>query len=208
MKAKKKKNENFFARLIGVFFLVSSTFFCGYVMFEDKLNLNEEGQADFSSVRKVNDLDTVNEHLKSVSDKMELERMKALVANMKVDHSNVTVRDQVNPANENQPIIDFSDDPRIRQLAEDFGRTTDLKKRPQDPRSIVYNSVIEDRALQKQKEVERRQQALEFVSRARKDGWIVKLDENYKIKSYRRADEDTSGKTEEIDYKGYEVIPK
>lgn len=208
MKAKKKKNENFFARLIGVFFLVSSTFFCGYVMFEDKLNLNEEGQADFSSVRKVNDLDTVNEHLKSVSDKMELERMKALVANMKVDHSNVTVRDQVNPANENQPIIDFSDDPRIRQLAEDFGRTTDLKKRPQDPRSIVYNSVIEDRALQRQKEVERRQQALEFVSRARKDGWIVKLDENYKIKSYRRADEDPSGKTEEIDYKGYEVIPK
>ncbi len=209
MKTKKKqKQNNFFVGLIGIFFLISSALFCGYVAYEDHLNLNSEGQVDFSSVHKPNDLETVNDHLKSVSDKMELERLKTLVANIKISHGSTV--DQVNnnlPQSE-QPIVDFSEDPRIEQMAEDFGRTNELKKKPRDPRSVVYESVIEERKLQKQKEEDRRLQADAFMANARKDGWIVQLDPStYKIKSYRRLDT-PEGSPAAVDYKGFEVVPK
>ena len=209
MKPKKKQRQtNVFVGLIGMFFLMSSALFCGYVVYEDHLNLNAEGQADFSSIHKPNELESVNDHLKSVSDKMELERLKTLVANMKIGHGNTS--DKVNnyePLGD-QPIVDFSGDPRVEQMAEDFGRNSELKRKPLDPRSIVYESVIEERKLQKQKEEDRRHQADAFIANARKDGWIVQLDPStYKIKSYRRL-ESPEGSPSDVDYKGFEVVPK
>ncbi len=209
MKAKKKqKQNNVFVWMIGIFFLMSSALFCWYVVYEDHLNLNSEGQVEFSSVHKPNDLETVNDHLKSVSDKMELERLKTLVANIKISHGNTMDQVGNNLPQGDQPIVDFSEDPRIDQMAEDFGRTSELKKKPMDPRSIVYESVIEERKLQKQKEEDRRHQADAFIANARKDGWIVQLDPStYKIKSYRRLDT-PEGIPAAIDYKGFEVVPK
>lgn len=203
---KSKKEDNFFIRLIGIFFLVSSIFFCGYVVYEDRLNLNE-GQTDFSSIRKNNELDAINEHLRSVSDKIEYERIKTLVANLKSHDgaSDQIVREK--QLKDSEPIVNFSDDPRTRQLAEELGRTNEIKNEPKDPRSLVYNSVIQERQAEKAKEAERRQQAKDFVANARKDGWIVTLDENFKIKSYRHIEE-SGGPSAEVDYKGYQVVPK
>lgn len=191
---------------------MSSLFFGGFVFYEDHLNLNEpeEGQADFSSIQKKTELDSVNEHLKSVSDKMELQRLKALVENMKIsnDSSPSSVSSDTNPRVEDQPIVDFSDDPRNRQQAEDFGRTNEMKKLPTDPRSTIYGSVVDERRAEKVKEFERQQQAKAFVANALKDGWKVKLDENYKIKSYERLDRMTEQQENEAKFKGYEILPK
>ncbi len=211
MKAnKKKKDDGASARMIGAFFLISSVVFGGFVFYEDNLNLNEreEGQAEFSSVHKPDDIEIVNEHLKKVTDKMELERMKTMVANMKIANEGASSAVAAKRADENQPIIDFSDDPRGRQQAEDFGRTNELKKNPIDPRSLVYGSVIDERRAQKVKELERREQAKAFVANARKDGWRVRLDDNYKIKSYERMDPESAEQVEQEKYKGYEILPK
>ena len=208
MKAKKQKKDSLFVRLIGIFFLISSSFFCGYVIFEEHLNLNPEGQSDSSSIYKTNELDNVNDHLKAVSDKMELERMRTMVANLKTSHGNTNEIIKYKSPSDDEPIINFSDDPRVRELAEDLGRTNELKRTPKDPRSMVYNSVIEDRQTQKYKEAQRRQQAQEFVNKARKDGWIVNLDENFKIKSYRHIDTEDQPESQEVNYQGYLAVPK
>jgi hypothetical protein len=207
MKTQKKGNDNSFAYVIGLFFLVSSAFFGLFVASEDHLNLNEEGQSDFSSLHKSNEIDKVNDHLKSVADKIEIDKMKTMLANLKAKQAlpsepNGGVRYQ-----EEEPIVDFSDDPRVRQMAEQMGRTNEIKKTPKDPRSLVYDSVLQSKRDAQLKEEQRRRQAEEFVARARKDGWIVQLDKNYKIKSYRPVDEDGSD-NEVMDYKGYEVVPK
>lgn len=205
-----KKNEATFAGMIGAFFLISAVFFGGYVFYEDKLNLNEreEGHSEFSSTYKPSEIDIVNDHLKSVSDKMELQRMKAMVANMKVANSSSGESSNTNRVEETRPIIDFSDDPRGRQQAEDFGRTNELKKIPTDPRSLVYGSVIDERRAQKVKEFQRREQAKAFVANAKKDGWRVRLDENFKIKSYDRMNPDSEEQIEQEKFKGYEILPK
>lgn len=208
MKIKKQKNNNLFIRLIGIFFLISSSFFCGYVIFEDHLNLSSDGQSDFSSIQKKNELDNVNNYLKSVSDKMELERMRTLVANLKTSHSNSNEVRKFKSPSDDEPIIEFSDDPRVRELAEEFGRTSELKKNPKDPRSVVYNSVIEGREAKIEKEAQRRQQAQQFVDNARKDGWIVSLDGDYKIKSYRRVEDPPESDSQDVNYQGFQAVPK
>ncbi|MBL7554860.1 MAG: hypothetical protein JNM24_03485 [Bdellovibrionaceae bacterium] len=210
MRAQKSKdNKSHFAYLIGLFFLASSALFGVFVISEDHLNLPSErveGQADFSSTHKTTDLDKVNDHLKSVSDKMETDRLKALVANLKASHDTGPSQPIAQRASD-EPIVEIENGMRERQLAQELGRTNEFKKPATDPRSIVYNSVIQDRENAKAKEEERRRLAKEFVAKARKEGWIVNLDSDYKIKSYRHVDE-TPEKEQETDYRGYSVVPK
>lgn len=207
MATKQKKNANSFATVIGWFFLMSSVVFGVFVVYEDNLNINkEEGQADFASTHKNNDIDNVNEHMRSVADKMELERMKTLVGNLKAEHGVSRDSAPQTSAPSDQPIVDFSNDPRERQLAQDLGRTNDVVKEGKDPRSQAYAKVIDNRLAAQYNELMRKQQAKEFVARARKDGWIVTLDKNYKIKSYEPVDEDSRDPVN-VDYRGYEVAP-
>lgn len=209
MTAKKKQNENSFANFIGAFFLLSSLVFGGYILFEDNLNLhrNEGGQADLSSLAKPSEMDVINDHMRSVSDKMEIDRMRTLVENLKAERNSGVGSNNQKTVKDDQPFVDFSNDPRERQLAQDLGRTNDRIAETQDPRTLAYNAVIESRRQARQEEFNRKEQAKEFVARARKDGWIVELDKNYKIKSYRPVDDNGSG-LDDTDYRGYQVIPK
>jgi len=208
MKAQKPKDNNKnFSYLIGFFFLASSAIFGIFVVSEDHLNLPNEpiaGQADFSSIHKSTSLDKVNDHLKSVSDKMETERLKALVANLKASHDNAPSQPPQRNGSD-VPIVEIENGMREQQLARELGRTNEFKKPATDPRSIVYESVIQDRETAKLKEEESRRLAKEFVAKARKEGWIVNLDSNFKIKSYRHVDDTPN---QETDYRGYSVIPK
>ena len=204
-----KENNNTFAYLIGLFFLASSALFGVFVISEDHLNLPNEpvaGQTEFSSTHKSTDLDKVNDHLRSVADKMETDRLRTLVANLKASHDN-SPSQPLPQNNSNEPIVEIENGMRERQLAQELGRTNEFKKPAVDPRSIVYNSVIQDRENAKAKEEERRRLAKEFVAKARKEGWIVHLDSDFKIKSYRHVDE-TPENEQETDYRGYSVIPK
>lgn len=204
---KPKKNDNFFAYLIGLFFIGSSALFGAFVMSEDHLHIGPaQGQSEFSSIKKETDLDKINDHMKSVSDKMEYERLKAMVDNMKAGHE-ASLPSQPIVQNNGEPIVELENDMRERDFAQQIGRTSEIKKQPSDPRTLVYNSVIQDRATAKAKEDERRRLAKEFVAKARKDGWIVNLDADFKIKSYRHV-EDIPEQDRETDYRGYSVIPK
>ncbi|MBL7545080.1 MAG: hypothetical protein JNL11_14780 [Bdellovibrionaceae bacterium] len=207
MKVHKKKEDNKNAFLIGIFFLISSVFFGVYVSSEDHLSI-KEGQTDFSSITQSNQLDQINDHLKTTNDKMELQKLKALVANLKVEHELTKSENLKSQYEAKEPIINFDEDPRERRLAEDLGRTNQLKKVPLDPRSQVYNSVLEDRQAHKRQEEERRRQAQKFVADARKDGWVVRLDDKHQIKSYRRIDSSEEVDPENIDYRGFSVVPK
>ena len=117
MKTKiKNEKSNSFAIIIGIFFLLSSAVFCGFVVFDNKNNLNStSGVGEFSSIQKLTELDDVNEHLKSVTDKLEVERLKALVANLKASNEIGLPAKTTTSLNSDQPIVDFSDDPRIYQ---------------------------------------------------------------------------------------------
>lgn len=203
-----KKNDNFFAYLIGLFFLASSVVFGIFVLSEDHLNIagETEGQSELSSTRKITELDKVNDHLKSVSDKMEYERLKTLVANMKASHD-TTPSQPVVSTYDDQPIVELENDMREKNFAQQLGRMNEIKKPATDPRSVVYDSVMADRAAAKVKEEEKRQAAKDFLAKARKDGWIVNLDADFNIKSYRHVD-DVPKQGSEINYQGFPVVPK
>lgn len=205
---KPKKKDNFAAYFLGLCFLASSALFGAFVLSEGHPVVADitEGQTDFSSIRKVTELDSVNDHLKSVSDKMEYERLKTLVANLKASRD-TSPSQPIDQSNRDEPIVVLENDLRERQMAQQLGRTNEFKKAPTDPRSLVYNSVIEDRQATKAKEEERKRQAKEFVAKARKDGWIVNLDSEFKIKSYRHVD-DMPDQDGEKDYRGFPVLPK
>lgn len=210
MKTQNSKDSNStFGYLIGLFFLASSAIFGVFVFSEDHLNLHSDsgaGQTDFSSIHKATDLDKVNDHLKSVADKMETDRLRNLLANLKVSRDTSPTQTITQKASD-EPIVEIENGMRERQLAHELGRTNEFKKSPADPRSVVYNSVIQDRENAKAKEEERKRLAKEFVAKARKEGWIVQLDSEFKIKSYRHIDE-TPENEQETDYRGYSVIPK
>tara|TARA_B110001454_G_scaffold218991_1_gene249079 strand:+ start:125936 stop:126565 length:630 start_codon:yes stop_codon:yes gene_type:complete len=205
---KPKKNDNFAAYLLGLFFLASSALFGVFVISDDHGTVagQTEGQSDFSSTRNITELDKVNDHLKSVADKMEYERLKTLVANLKASRDTGPSTPIVQN-NDDQPIVELENDLREKQMAQQLGRTNEIKRPATDPRSLVYNSVIEDRQLAKAKEEERIRQAKEFVAKARKEGWIVNLDSDFKIKSYRHVD-DMPDQNPEKDYRGFPVVPK
>jgi hypothetical protein len=189
-------------------FLASSALFGVFVLSEDHPVGSgiEEGQSEFSSTHKITEIDNVNDHLKSVSDKMEYERLKNLVENLKASHE-MGPSQPVVRSNNDEPIVELENDLRERQMAQQLGRTNEFKKPSTDPRSLVYNSVIEDRQAAKAKEELRKRQAKEFVAKARKDGWIVNLDSEFKIKSYRHVD-DMPDQEVEKDYRGFPVLPK
>jgi hypothetical protein len=202
------KKDNFAAYLLGLFFLASSALFGVFVISDEHPTIvaATEGQSDSSSLHKITELDNVNDHLKSVANKMEYQRLQALVANLKAGHDTAPSQPVVQN-NSDEPIVELENDLREKKMAQQLGRTNEFKKPSTDPRSLVYKSVIEDRQATKAKEEERKRQAKEFVANARKDGWIVNLDSDFKIKSYRHVD-DMPDQDGDEDYRGFPVLPK
>lgn len=204
---KAKKNGNQSATYIGIFFLVSSAMFGFFIMNEEHLNIPEEGQSDFSSLHKPDDLNNINEHLRSVTDKIELARLKNQVANLKAGRAGGTAGSNSFETSTNEPIIEFDNDPRMRRLADELGRTNQVQKIGNDPRTQAYEAVIQKRKDDQKKAEENRLNAERFVAEALKDGWVVKLDSNYGIKSYYQLQENPN-RQKETEYKGFTVVPK
>lgn len=208
MKKKEIKNSSIYSYVAGFLFFISAGMFLTYAFNGSPLHPDITGEADFSSLSKQNSTDDVNKHLKKMSADIEMQKMQNELENVRILHSETNSMDGINSSNQkSEPFLELNSDPKLNQMAEDL-KTDSSGRRTNDTRDEIYRKEIDLRKTKMEKKAMHKQQAQEFVARARKDGWKVQLDENYRIKSYEPIDPERPSDPNEIDYRGYQIISK
>lgn len=209
-KNKKSDSANNYLAVLALGFIA-----CSALLFFISVEENHppvEGSAEFSSLSPRKENEIINKHLMKTTENMEYEKLKTQVENLKAARAFSEVAPQKPIYSGESDFFDFDGDPRLRQLAEDVGRANDAKKiKTNDPQNLVYESMFRDEQNQKRDYDQKVAKAKEFIRKAKQDGWAVVIDENFKIKSYRRIEksqqQDESDEREARKFEGYELFP-
>lgn len=208
-KKKQANSANKYLSILAAGFIFCSLFIL-LLAFERVDNL-QEGSADFSSLSLSKENALINSHLQKTTEDVEFNKLEVQLENMRAMKAFRDSKLEKPSYKEESNFFDFDGDPRLRQLAEDVGRANDAKSiKSNDPQSIVYQNMINDKRKQQMDYEQKRLQAKQFIERARKDGWAVVIDENFKIKSYQRIDRSEESEEEKLEakrYQGYELFP-
>lgn len=170
--------------------------------------------ADFSSYStEKKELSIVNQHLKRAAEDLNSKKNEVIVEAIKNAKPLSEIAPQRTTYNSEDDFFDFDGDPRMNQLAEDLGRTSTGSAKVKSPKDVVYESLNQDIKKREFDDETKKNLARQFVENAKKDGWHVILDDNYRIKSYKRIkgfDKDGSGHSSFEPDKAinFEVIPK
>lgn len=207
---KKNGSANNYLAVLAVGFIACSVLLFFISMEENNPPL--EGNAELSSLSPHKENEIINKHLMKTTENIEYEKLKTQVENLKAARAFSEVAPQKPVYSGDSDFFDFDGDPRLRQLAEDVGRANDIKKiKTNDPQNLVYESMFRDEQNQKRDYEQKVAKAKEFIRKAKKDGWAVVIDENFKIKSYRRIDpsqqQDEVEEREAKKFEGYELFP-
>jgi len=206
---KHNKSANQYLTILAMGFIFCSAFLLFFAV--DNHEAAEEGSADFSSLSGSKENALINKHLLKTTDDLEFQKMNAQLENLKAIKSLNETKPQKPVYSAEDNFFDFDGDPRLRQLAEDVGRANDVKSRKNnDPQNVVYESMFRDEEKQKNDYQTKVAQAKDFIAKAKKDGWAVVIDENFKIKSYKRINRSEADEQEEQEakkFQGYELFP-
>lgn len=207
MKNRTKKDlNNNYLNLLALGFIFSSLLLIFFSINEPK-NLTP-GETELSSFQGNLGNTIVNKHLLKTTEDLEFQKLKTQVENFKVLKSFDETKSEKPKYSEKDNFFDFDGDPRVRQIAEDLGRANDVKAiNNKDPKSRVYQSMFDEKRNKAIAYKEKVAAAKKFISDARKDGWEVEIDKDFKIKSYNKIGSPSEEEQENKKFEGYELFP-
>lgn len=128
----------------------------------------------------------VNEHLRQTAEKMEMaKRQQALRSQQLVKEFNASVAETAYTAPSEG--VDLQETDHSHEVAKDLGKTEEsLRLGGSNASDLIHQQMFESQMAQQQDEAYRKEYARQFIENARRGGWDVKLDENYRVKSVKK----------------------
>jgi hypothetical protein len=166
-----KKDKSY---LLGLLLLLLSGFFMILFLIPEKKPQTGEGNLINAKAFEAK----VNKHLFDTSQKMEMSREK-----MELEMKDLA-RKGVRPIQEQPEApkdIDLSTDPRAETLLRELGRDVKAAGDPTSPNDLIQAELFEEQQLQDYSEEYKREYAHKFVENAKKAGYLVQLNDQYKV---------------------------
>lgn len=163
--------------LIPVLFLVLSAFFIYLFMLpEPGAKTAKERSAEQAQRFE----QKVNRHLFQTSQSLELNRQRAALEAARLSGQTVNAGPAIDPEKESHP-LDLSTDSRNDSLVKDLDRESKQPSLPKTPSELVQAELFEQEQLAAYSEEYKRAYAQKFIENARQAGYLVKLNDQYKV---------------------------
>lgn len=172
MKKQKKEDKSY---LLGLALLLLAGFF----IFLFLLPENEMSAVVDNSAQSKQFEERVNRHLFKTSQNMELNREKMKLEADQMANGGIGPRRPA-PAADVNP-LDLSADPRAEALLQALGRDVKESKGPANSDEQVQAELFESQQLAEYSDEYKKEYARQFIENARKAGYIIRLNDDYKV---------------------------
>ena len=176
MKKQEKKDKSY---LFGLALLLLSGFFVFLFLLPESPQVANSG----NRVTQSKEFESkVNNHLFKTSQSIEISREK-----MKMEADQLAARG-INPKSavkEDFQGLDFSTDPRAEALLKELGRDVKESSGPTNADEAVQADLFESEQYQQYSEAYKKEYARQFIENARKAGYLIKLNDEYKVISVK-----------------------
>lgn len=138
-----------------------------------------------SAVDKVNKLEeSVNKHLTSTNDRIEFSRQRMALENARAakDLRETVAQPTYLPERSG---VDLSTDPRGYEIANELGRGSRFESMPSSPDEEIQKELFNAQQNAEYTKAYKDEYARQFIENARKGGWLVELNDDYKVISVR-----------------------
>jgi len=177
MKNQGKEDKSY---VIALLLLLLAGFFVILYLLPEKSPSSPAGAAGGPQSKQFEE--RVNRHLFNTSQTMELSREKMKLEADRLEREGVKPRGA-----DSTPVhpLDLSTDPRAEALLKALGREATQPHGPANPDEQIQAELFESQQLQEYSEEYKREYARQFIENARKAGYIIKLNDDYKVISVR-----------------------
>lgn len=165
--------------LIGLFFLILSIL----SLDSHRAVTMDEKQDDESSPKTI---EMVNKHMREVYDKQEMARKNA-------ENLNVLTAPPIYKSPREEPVYQFDNIPLTfdpdsmnELVGKDLGQYATSLMQDKSLSEQIQDEIINDMIRDESREQERKSLAEAIIQKAKKQGYLIEVDENYKVKSVRR----------------------
>lgn len=175
-----KQDKKDKSNLLAVALLLLSAFFVLLFLLPEAPK-TRKGESGVAQTRQFED--KVNKHLFKTSQEIELSREKMRIETAKI----ATHGENLRPAMKGEDVhrLDFSGDPRAEALLKELGREIPVSGGPTNADEQVQTDLFEAQQAQQYTEAYKKEYARQFIENARRAGYFIKLNEDYKIISVR-----------------------
>jgi len=168
--------EKFDAKKLGLaLFLLFSAGALFWLAASDEKSL---GENDLIPVQLSDE--SVNKHLRKTSMKIESQKMKAQIDNFTKAPS-LAENSAVQSYEASSHGLDFKPDPRINELANRLDTDKKEATRTADPKEMIQMQMYEQQKWNEYNLAYRQAYAEKFVENARRNGWEIRLNDDYKV---------------------------
>ncbi len=123
---------------------------------------------------------SVNKHLMLTNEKIEFERRRMEIENATGgDFNSTKAQETYNPQDSG---LDLSSDSRAAEVADILGRGERKEGEPLNPHDVIQKELFNAQQEAAYSEAYKKEYARQFVENARRGGYKVYLDENYRVK--------------------------
>jgi hypothetical protein len=174
--AKQEKKDK--TKFLGLLLLLLAGFFVFLFLLPEGKKSNDR-QSRVTQAKEFEE--KVNKHLFHTSQDMQMSREKMQIEADKIERQGVGAG---KPKEENHK-LDFSADPRAEALIRELGRDAKETAAPTNADEQVQTELFEAEQAQEYSEAYKREYARQFVENARKAGYLIKLNDDYKVISVK-----------------------
>lgn len=170
--------------LLGLFFLILSI-----ISLESRETISDElsdTQFEENDKGDVKALDLVNKHMRDVFDKQEILRKNT-------ENMNTLTAPPIYKSPRNEPVYNFDDiplsfdpDSMNELVGKDLSAFEIESSSDRTLSEQIQNEVINDMVEAEELKIEKRNLAESIIEKARQKGFVIEIDENYKVRSVKK----------------------
>jgi hypothetical protein len=137
------------------------------------------------SARDIKVQERVNAHLSQTAEQLEMQKKRMQVENARLALSfrESNTGTGYTPQREG---AELKEDARSQNVAQDLG-LDELKRASSNPMDMIHHQLFEEQKLQLMDEAYKKEYARQFIENARRGGYDVKLNDEYKVISVKPA---------------------
>lgn len=133
----------------------------------------------------------INNHLKKTARKIEEGKIKVQVENLQSKNAANRIEMQSTDFSSTSHSNDFKSDPRLDELTQSLGKNKKEPAPPKSPKEVIQAQMYDNQQWNEYTLSYRQSYADKFVENARRQGWVIKLDSEYKIISAKPLKKDS-----------------
>ncbi|MEK6772579.1 MAG: hypothetical protein AABY64_01450 [Bdellovibrionota bacterium] len=168
--------------LLSIMLLVSAIGIAWFAIWEEP-EINDEDER----ISVLNNEAAVNKHLRKTSQKIESQKLNAQI-------ENYTKMPDLNGGTSayeaSSQSLDFKEDPRIKELTATLGKEKKIPEIPKNPKDIVQAQLYDQQKWNEYNLSYRQAYAQRFIEKAKKDGWEIRLNAEFKIIKAKKIKKD------------------